>query len=201
MSRKEPAVVVGKDGLRGTIEAEAHSREAGQVVVRLGDGLRLAIPEGTLTARDDGTYYLPLGPGDIERIRGGRDRGAEAVVPIIVEDIDVETRTVETGRVRVTKVVHEREEVVDEPLYREELDVERVAVNRVVEGPVPVRQEGDVTIVPVLEEVLVVEKRLMLKEELRITRRRVEEHKPQRVALRAEEVTAERIDPRGRRGG
>lgn len=34
-----------------------------------------------------------------------------------------------------------------------------------------IRTEGDVTIVPVLEEVLVVEKRLVLKEELHIRRR------------------------------
>lgn len=53
---------------------------------------------------------------------------------------------------------------------------------------------GDVMIVPLLEEVLVVEKRLMLKEELHISKRRTEVHNPQRVILRSEEVTVERID-------
>ena len=75
----------------------------------------------------------------------------------------------------------------------EEVEVERVPVNRLVEGPVAVRQEGDTTIVPLVEEILVVEKRLMLKEELRITKRRVEEHAPQRITLRTEEATVERI--------
>jgi len=92
--------------------------------------------------------------------------------------------------------VREGEEIVDEPLLREEVSVERVPVNRVVDRPVPVRHEGDVMIVPVLEEVLYVEKRLLLKEELRISKRRVEEHAPQRVVLRKEEVIVERIDSR-----
>jgi len=49
-------------------------------------------------------------------------------------------------------------------------------------------------IVPILEEVVVVEKRLMLKEELHISKQRIETHKPQRVTLRSEEVNVERID-------
>lgn len=117
------------------------------------------------------------------------------VIPVIEETLDVQKRRVETGGVRITKVVHEREEVVDEPLFREEVSVERVALNRVLDGPVPVRYEGEVTIIPLVEEVLVVEKRLMLKEELRITRRRVAEHKPQQITLRREEVILERITP------
>ena len=117
------------------------------------------------------------------------------VIPVIEETLDVQKRRVETGGVRITKVVHEREEIVDEPLFREEVSVERVALNRVVDGPVPIRYEGEVTIIPLVEEVLVVEKRLMLKEELRITRRRVAEHKPQQITLRREEVILERITP------
>jgi len=66
-------------------------------------------------------------------------------------------------------------------------------VDRVVAGPVPVRHEGDTMIVPVLEEVLVVEKRLVLKEELRVTRRRVETREPQTVTLRREDVVVERF--------
>jgi uncharacterized protein (TIGR02271 family) len=72
--------------------------------------------------------------------------------------------------------------------------VERVPVGRVVEAAPQVRSEGDTMVVPVLEEVLVVEKRLMLKEEVRITLRRVAETSQQRVTLRSEEVVVER-DP------
>jgi len=68
-------------------------------------------------------------------------------------------------------------------------------VNRVVSVAPEVRHEGDVMIVPVLEEVLVVEKRLMLREELRITRRKDEAREPQRVTLRTEQVEVTRDEP------
>ena len=73
-------------------------------------------------------------------------------------------------------------------------EVKRLTVNRVVDGLLSVRYEGDTMIVPILEEVLIVEKRCMLKEELHISKRRVETHTPQRVTVRSEEVTVERIE-------
>jgi len=54
-------------------------------------------------------------------------------------------------------------------------------------------------IVPLLEEVLVVEKRLMLREEVRISKRRNETHRPQTVTLRKEDVNVERLE--GDEGG
>jgi stress response protein YsnF len=72
--------------------------------------------------------------------------------------------------------------------------VKRVPVGRVVDGPVPVRHVGNTMIVSLLEEVLVVEKRLMLKEELHITKEEVETYRPQRVRLRTEEAFVERVD-------
>jgi len=96
--------------------------------------------------------------------------------------------------VRIRKVVHEREEVVDEPLLDEEVEVERVSINRVVGEPVQIRYEGDIAIIPLHEEVLVVEKRLMLKEELHVAKRQVERRDPQKVSLRREEAVIERKD-------
>ena len=61
---------------------------------------------------------------------------------------------------------------IGEPLFRDDCDVQRVAIGRLLDGPVEARQEGDTWIVPLTEEVLVIEKRLLLREELRITRRR-----------------------------
>ena len=88
--------------------------------------------------------------------------------------------------------MHECEEVVDPPLLRDEVVVERVPIKRVVDGPISVRSEGDTMIVPVLEEVLVVETRLLVTEELRITTRRTETHRPVPVTVRREDVTVER---------
>jgi uncharacterized protein (TIGR02271 family) len=150
-----------------------------------------------LELQQDGSAYLPLSSADIEPYchRHGADE-ATVVVPVIEEEIDVQTQQVETGKVRITKVVHEREVVVDEPLQRDEVEVERVPVERLVEAAIPVRYEGETMIVSVMEEVLVVEKRWMLKEEIHLRQRRVERHQPQRVTLRREEAHVEHINRR-----
>ena len=119
----------------------------------------------------------------------------ETVIPVLKEELDVHTRRVELDSgVRVAKQVEEREELIDEPLTKEEVEVERITLNRPVDGPIAVRYEGDTMIVPVLEEVLVVEKRLVLKEEIRITRRKTEIRAPERVTLRREIAAVERIE-------
>ena len=115
------------------------------------------------------------------------------VVPLIAERMTVEKRLVETGGVRITKRVQEQQETFDEPLLQEQVDVQHVPVNRVVDGPVAVRHEGDTLVIPLLEEVLVVEKRLMLKEEVRITRRQIQTRDPRTVTLRREEAVVERF--------
>ena len=131
---------------------------------------------------------------------GGGAEVRGAVIPVVEEELRVGRRVVETGRVRVTKTVGEREEVVDEPLLREEFEVERVPVGAYVDAPVAPWHDGETLVVPVLEEVLVVEKRLVVREEIRITRRRTEERRPQRVALLSEEVSVERTGPAQRAG-
>jgi stress response protein YsnF len=129
-----------------------------------------------------------------------RERSAheETVIPVVQEELDVGTQRFETDSgVRVHKAIEEREVVVDELLTREDVDVQRVAINRAVEGPVAVRYEGDTMVVPILEEVVVVEKRLILKEEIRVTRRKTAFREPQRVILRSEHATVERIEDPG----
>jgi len=116
------------------------------------------------------------------------------VIPVMEERLDVHKRRVETDSgVRVSKTVEAREETVDLPLAKENVEVERVAVNRPVDGPLAVRHEGDTMIIPIVEEVLFVEKRLMLKEEIRVTRSRRQVREPQRVTLRSEHASVERI--------
>ena len=110
----------------------------------------------------------------------------------------MDKRTRATGKVRVTKKVRERTAVIDEPLAADVVTVERVPIDRFVEGPIPDRYDGDTLVVSVVEEVTVVAKRLRLKEELRITKRRVQTRRPQTVTLRSEEATVERFDASGR---
>jgi uncharacterized protein (TIGR02271 family) len=116
-------------------------------------------------------------------------------LPVYQEQLHVDTRLADTGRgVRVHKHVRSHPRQVDQTLWQDELDVRHVPVDRVVSAPPAARYEGDTFIVPVLEEVLVVEKRYRIKEELHITRLRHASRHQQTVPLRAEHVTVERFD-------
>ena len=119
------------------------------------------------------------------------------VVPLIEESVVVQTRRVDQGGYRVTKTVNVHDEVVDEPLTFQTVDVERRAIGKLLASmdvPMP-RQEGNTWVLPVVEEVLVTEKRLLLKEEIRITRTESVHRQAQRVSLRSEEVSIDRLDP------
>ena len=124
----------------------------------------------------------------------------QLVVPVVAEQLAVGTRTVDTGRgVRVHKTVVEQPVTIDERLARDEVEVRHVPVDRIValeEAPGN-RYEGDTLIVPVLEEVLVVERRVRIKEELHITRIRRQEQYQEDVTLKAEQVRVERFDESG----
>jgi len=89
--------------------------------------------------------------------------------------------------------VEEREEVVQQPAYREEVIVERVTIGQPIDQEIGSRQEGDTLVIPVLEEMLVVEKRLVLREEVRITKRRIDETEQARILLRQEHVEIEEL--------
>jgi uncharacterized protein (TIGR02271 family) len=120
------------------------------------------------------------------------------VIPLVEERAVILKRKKLTGGLRVRTVVRESEEVIDQPLTTDEIEVERVPVDRWVEAPVPIRQEGETTIITLLEEVTVVEKRLRATEEVRITRRRTTRQAAQHVTLRREEALVERLEVAGR---
>lgn len=114
------------------------------------------------------------------------------VIPVIQEEITIDKRVIETGKVRISKRISEREELVDVPILQEEVTVERVPINLFVEEQPPVRQEGDTIIIPVVQEQIVIQKKLLLVEELRVRKQIVEAHEPQQVTLFKEEVEIKR---------
>lgn len=191
--------VTGPRDLRGTIDTAVWPLDGSrtEVLVQIEGGESVFVPFEALIRQEDGSYRLNLDLIELGHCyRPGSEPGAQPLVlPIIEETITVHPSPVETGRVRIRKQVHEHEEVVDVPLLRDEVVVERVPINRVVEGSISTRMEGETLIIPLLEEVMVVEKRLLLKEELRITKHQVETHRPQRVTLRREEAIVERVNP------
>lgn len=117
-------------------------------------------------------------------------------IPVLEEEVVVGKRLVETGVTRVDIKVHRVEQVVREQLQKERVEVERVTINRIVDRPVATRTEGDVTIIPVMEEVLVVEKKLRLKEEIHIRQLRETVTHSQKEVVRKEEAVVGHTDLR-----
>jgi uncharacterized protein (TIGR02271 family) len=114
-------------------------------------------------------------------------------VQLLEEQASVEKRTVPTGKVRLVTHTETVQELVRAVLEGEEADVITVEMNQTVTGPPPrIRTEDGVTIIPVLEEVLVVEKRLVLKREIRIRMRKTSETVQIPVSLRKQGATVER---------
>ena len=187
--------VTDPQGVHGTIDTTAwplDDRRAA-VPVALEDGRQVWVPVHLLMREAEGHYAIPMMLAELERA-GADAREPPLVLPIMVEALEVHKRRMATGRVRIHTTVQTREVLVDEPLVREEVIIERVPVTRVVEGPIPVRDEGDTMILSLLEAGLVVETRLLVKAEVPITTRRTERHAPARVTRRREEVTIERVD-------
>lgn len=128
----------------------------------------------------------PKGPDDTVR-----------TLPIIEETAKVEKRRVDKGGYRITKRVESRQETVDELLRDRHVVVERRPIGLTLdthEMPEQ-RYEGDVLVIPVVKEVLVTEKRLVLIEEVRITHIHGTHRNPQQVTLRTEQISVERLNP------
>ena len=120
------------------------------------------------------------------------DVAARTVIPVIEEQLVVGKREVEIGTVQLRKTVREHEERVEIPLMKEVAIVERVPRNEYVSVAPPVRTEGDTLVIPVVEEVVEVLKRLVLKEEVHVRRERRETRESHTATVRAEEVRVER---------
>ncbi len=182
-------VVVGERGetyqlLQQTIEGNVET-----VVLGREDGSQITLPRHELKWQGAGTWLLT------DAVRDARG----LVIPVVEEQLELAKQRVETGKVRITKSIESRDVVVDDPLQRERVSVEHVPINQVVTGAVPqVREEGDVTVIPILEERVVTHKELVLVEEIRIRRDRSEYHDPQSITLRKEVVSVERFGEDGR---
>lgn len=116
------------------------------------------------------------------------------VLPLHAEEIAVSLRRVDRAVVRVATVTHAREAIVDEQLTHERVEVKRIPVGRVIEVMPEVRQEGDLTIIPVVEEIVVVERRLILKEEVHLRKVRVTEQHLETVILREQDAVITRTE-------
>lgn len=194
------AEVFSLDGQRGRLApVGTASEDTEQVLIVFDNKKRVMIPPSVLTPQREGQYLLPLRLDNTMSSDAPAETlavGEKIAIPVIVEEVRVTTEAVETGRILVHKSVAERVEMVDVPLMHEELKVERRPINLPVEGVTPgPRQEGETLVIPVLEEVLFVEKRLFVREEWRIDRVRSTYTEQQEVVLRSEKIEVQRESP------
>jgi len=117
-------------------------------------------------------------------------------IELAEEQVEITKRVVERGRVVVRTRVETRDEIAEIELRQEAVTVDRVPLGVSVEGAPTMREEDGVLIVPVLEEQLVLTTRLILKEEIRITRRSRTEVVREPVRLRSEQADILRLDGR-----
>ena len=123
-------------------------------------------------------------------------------IPVLEEHLSLGKREVVSGRVRVRITNATEQQRLQADLRSEAVTVDRVPIDRELAPgeapPVPREEEdGKVFVVPVLEEVLVVEKRLVLREELRLRRTSDTQHVEQVVPVRRQTATVDRLPPAG----
>lgn len=121
-----------------------------------------------------------------------REDDRQIVLPLHAEEISVNKQRVVTGRVQISTVTREREQLVDELLTREYVEIERKPLGKAVARVPAVRKVGNTIVIPVMEEVLVVERRLILKEEIRVRLVQKKESRLQRVTVRKQELVVNR---------
>lgn len=118
---------------------------------------------------------------------------AEKTIRLYSEDVTLEKTVGETGRLKVAKRTRTRDAAVDSELLEEKATVETIPKgHQVFEMPVA-RTEGDTTIIPIVEEVIHVEKRLFLKEEIHITRHKTTKRFRDVISLRHQEAVVSRV--------
>src|SRR5258705_10864414 len=105
-------------------------------------------------------------------------------IPLHVEEVSVSRREVEKANVQIALITGTREQLVDKELTHVRVEIERVPIGRTIEVVPSISQEGDTTIIPVVEEIVVVERRFVLKGQDRIRRVRPKEQHPGTVVLR-----------------
>lgn len=206
MPRSEPTTVIDREGAQAIILERVRRDEAmavhgvstqaaaEEVLLKLPSGLRFWVPSTLLRLGDDGAYHVSfryshiageVAPEEFPEAAGG--------------DWERVERDEATGRVRLTRIVTEREDVIDEPLLRDDVHVRRVPIGREVDGPLESRYEDDTLVIPVMREELVVSRRWVLVEEVHVSRARREERQTERERVRSEQISIERRSEDGRR--
>ena len=121
------------------------------------------------------------------------EEGEEIIIPIVKEEIHIDKEIIESGKVRIIKTISEEKSSVEVPIKHTEVHVEHKPKNEYVDANhQAIRYEGDTMIVSVLKEVVVVQKKTLLVEELHITNTQKQEIYKEDVILKSEHISVER---------
>jgi hypothetical protein len=150
MALRRNATVVDPDLVQAQIrEFVVDDTHTAEVIVELATGARLSLPSELLGPAPDGGYRVGVPWAELMTVE-------EPPEPALREKFRVRRRVVSDD--------HD----IETPVWRERITVEKVPIDTFVDRVPEVRKEGDLLIVPCVEEVVVTERRLHLREELRI---------------------------------
>ncbi len=121
----------------------------------------------------------------------------DIVVPVVNEELHADAMPVQTGGVRVTKHLEGHDEILEQELRKGRVEIKRVKTDRVVDGPQPVQRLGNTLVIPVVAEVLHVEKRWVVTEEIHLTQIEERETTQETVRVNRERAEIERFDETG----
>jgi uncharacterized protein (TIGR02271 family) len=196
------AAVEGTDGHLGrVIRVESETLE----ILTEPTDHQLFIPHELIRrVNDDGSVELCASRAELQRLSTAGAAGipvaAQAVETLELQEEHLvpHTELEETGRVWIRKEVEELPRRLEVDAYVEEVTVEHVPIGRVVKEQEPAREENGVYIMPIYEEQLVVVKRLVLKEEIRIHRQSTTEKRLFKDTVRHERLVIDDPDRTGR---
>lgn len=116
---------------------------------------------------------------------------------VVEEQVSLSKQAVLTGRVRIATQTETVEHRLPAELSSEEVEVVRVPVDRRIDTIPQMTTEGDLTIIPVVEERLVVTRELYLREEIHVRRIKRQETVEIPAEIRRQTVRIERLSKDG----
>lgn len=108
----------------------------------------------------------------------------EDTIALHEEQVQVNTKKINVGVTSIATRTEAREEEITIPLISVDVDIERIPVDEIVDTIPMVRNDGETTIIPICEEIMV--KRVRIIEEIRVTRRKTAHMHKETVSLRHE---------------
>lgn len=188
MAIRRRSRVVDLDGVSGWMHGIVLVKGTEPVArVRLSNGGELMIPFEVLHHDDRGGYRLSGRWRDFTQ----RSTSGTTTIPVIQERATVSVRPAPERKTRIRRRIVSQPQVVETPIWQERVEIQRVPIGQIVERAPAARQDGDVLIVPVVEEITVVEKRLRVREELRIRVVREQRIHRETVQVRRHEIEIE----------